>query len=65
MTAIMLEGMKSAFNLIPKQGYIMPSRDGFSQDANKMRQDVGNIGSDMRKAIKKAESEQTKKYARN
>lgn len=60
-----LEGIKSAFTLIPSLSYSVPNHDGFILDAKNMRHDVAMIGGDMRKAIKKVESDdkQTKKYS--
>ncbi len=51
-----LQGMNLALQLRPvARDYVMPSRNGFAQDAQALRGDFGVVGNDMRTVLKRDE----------
>lgn len=47
-----LEGVKQVLVLDTGSQYILPTRNGFSKDASSLRNDAGNIASDLSKVTK-------------
>lgn len=51
-----LDGVAQAVVIYPDTRYTYPRTAGFSADAEKLRADAKNVGSDMKKSISRAQN---------
>lgn len=60
----LVRGARQALELCPRGEYIIPSRNGFAQDAENLRGDFARVGKDMysvtEKAIRTVDEQQNK-----